>query len=188
MTWNHLSIPKTQWCSHCSLGISLYYAFYYLSMLGLKFILVGKMVIQIIINIGTLVQCVWFYARQINTAVSNNDTVWCNIIHIYIYIYHTNDNGRTHNPLALGIRGSNLKNVISKHMICIYLSQCWHRSMLAYGVTKPQWHNSLRPSDAIPHECSGIWTDGPLSYLFKSLIRLSTKKTSKPPIPGPLWK
>ena len=30
-----------------------------------------------------------------------------------------------------------------------YLSQCWPRSILPYGVTKPQWVNSSRPSDAI---------------------------------------
>ena len=32
-----------------------------------------------------------------------------------------------------------------------YLSQCWPRSMLPYGVSRPQWVNSLRPSDAYMH-------------------------------------
>ena len=35
-----------------------------------------------------------------------------------------------------------------------YLSQCWPRSMSPYGVTRPQWVNSLRPSDAILHQRS----------------------------------
>ena len=30
-----------------------------------------------------------------------------------------------------------------------YLSQCWPRSILPYGVTRPQWVNSLWPIDAI---------------------------------------
>ena len=30
-----------------------------------------------------------------------------------------------------------------------YLSQCWPRSMLPYGITSPQWLNSLWRSDAI---------------------------------------
>ena len=29
-----------------------------------------------------------------------------------------------------------------------YLSQCWTRSLSPYGVTRPQWVNSLGPSDA----------------------------------------
>ena len=36
-----------------------------------------------------------------------------------------------------------------------YLSQCWYRSMLPYGITRPQWVNSLRPSDAIWRQRSG---------------------------------
>ena len=28
-----------------------------------------------------------------------------------------------------------------------YLSQCWPRSMSPYGITRPQWVNSLRPTD-----------------------------------------
>ena len=32
-----------------------------------------------------------------------------------------------------------------------YLSQCWHRSMSPYGVTRPQWVNSLWPSRVIPY-------------------------------------
>ena len=32
-----------------------------------------------------------------------------------------------------------------------HLCQCWPRSMSPSGVTRPQWVNSLRPSDAIWH-------------------------------------
>ena len=32
-----------------------------------------------------------------------------------------------------------------------YLSQCWPRSLLPYGVIRPQWVNSLLPGDAIWH-------------------------------------
>ena len=35
-----------------------------------------------------------------------------------------------------------------------HLSQCWLSSMSPYGVTRPQWVNSLRPSDAIIHLAS----------------------------------
>ena len=30
-----------------------------------------------------------------------------------------------------------------------YLSQCWPMSVSPYGITRPQWVNRLRPSDAI---------------------------------------
>ena len=36
-----------------------------------------------------------------------------------------------------------------------YLSQCWPRSLLPYGVIKPQWVNSLWPSGAIWWHRSG---------------------------------
>ena len=32
-----------------------------------------------------------------------------------------------------------------------YLNQCWPRSMLPYGITKPWWVHSFRPSDAYMH-------------------------------------
>ena len=32
-----------------------------------------------------------------------------------------------------------------------YLSQCWPRSLSPYGVTRPQWVNSLAPGDVIWH-------------------------------------
>ena len=32
-----------------------------------------------------------------------------------------------------------------------YPNQCWPRSPMPYGVTRPQWVNSLRPSDAYMH-------------------------------------
>ena len=35
-----------------------------------------------------------------------------------------------------------------------YLSQCWSRSLSPYGVTRPEWVNSLRPSDALWHHRS----------------------------------
>ena len=38
-----------------------------------------------------------------------------------------------------------------------YLGQCWPRPMLPYGVTRPQWVNSLWPSDATWRHRSG-WT------------------------------
>ena len=37
-----------------------------------------------------------------------------------------------------------------------YLDQCWPRSPTPYGVTRPQWVNSLRPSDA--YICNGNLT------------------------------
>ena len=35
-----------------------------------------------------------------------------------------------------------------------YLSQCWPRSMASYGVTRPQWVNSMWSSDAIQSQPS----------------------------------
>ena len=36
-----------------------------------------------------------------------------------------------------------------------YLNQCWPRSQTPYGITRPQWVNSLWPSDAIWWNRSG---------------------------------
>ena len=36
-----------------------------------------------------------------------------------------------------------------------YLSQCWPRSILPYGIIRPQWVNSLWPNDAIWRQRSG---------------------------------
>ena len=36
-----------------------------------------------------------------------------------------------------------------------YLSQCWPRFLSPYGVTRPQWVNSLRSSDAIWFDRTG---------------------------------
>ena len=33
-----------------------------------------------------------------------------------------------------------------------YLNQCWPRPMSPYGITRPQWINSLRPGD----KCNGV--------------------------------
>ena len=57
--------------------------------------------------------------------------------------------------VALGNNDGDL--VCHEHFIVHthYLNQCWPRSMMPYGITRPQWVNSLRPSDAIWWHRSG---------------------------------
>ena len=43
-----------------------------------------------------------------------------------------------------------------------YLNQCWHRPMSPYGVTRPQWVNSLWPTDVIRWH----WAGSPLAQVM----------------------
>ena len=44
---------------------------------------------------------------------------------------------------------------------CHYLSQCWPRSVLPYGITRPQWVNTLQSSKNGSH-----YADEILKYIF----------------------
>ena len=50
-----------------------------------------------------------------------------------------------------------------------YLSQCWPRSLSPYGVTRPQWVNTLSSE-----RCGSNFTD----VLFKSILRIGNLITS----------
>ena len=43
-----------------------------------------------------------------------------------------------------------------------YLSQCWPRSLLPYGVTRPQWVNSPRPDEAYIYMAQSKTTVSPV--------------------------
>ena len=51
----------------------------------------------------------------------------------------------------------------------IYLCQCWHSSTSPYGITRPQWFNSLWPSDAIWRQRSGSILDQVMACCLMAL-------------------
>ena len=63
-----------------------------------------------------------------------------------------------------------------------YLSQCWLRSLLPYGVTRPQWVNTLRPRQDGRH-----FSDDIFKWIFFNencciFIQISMKYIPKGPI------
>ena len=56
-----------------------------------------------------------------------------------------------------------------------YLSQCWHSSPSPNGITRPQWVNSLRPSDTYMRQ----YNIPPLVKIMACLL-FSTKPLSEP--------
>ena len=68
----------------------------------------------------------------------------CEIALIWISLYFTDNQSRLVQVMAWCCQATS-------H----YLSQCWPRSMMPYGVTRPQWVN-LWPSDTIPWSASTL--------------------------------
>ena len=76
--------------------------------------------------------------------------------------------------------GFNELTVPTTHLVSRFhcLNQCWHSSMWSDGITRPQWLNSLWPSDAICLHLSGstlaqvmaCWTNVDLSSVKSNNI------------------